>query len=650
MIGPINSGLVRKLEKSYNSRRRSVSGNAVLMLLPIVLFMLVFGYALIRRTSSEHTQSFHVHRQNVVTYLAEGAINIAMQYVSENLEKKYKKELIEDRVKMVNLYEKIPEIKKNVDFLLKAMPGSELAKLTMDFSDAVKFDKLQRDPNEKMGLLIFTCGMKYYDVSTVLKIVRDIKIVNVSPPAEEFTLYTNTPQANEIEINDGPSLLCTNKDADSGATGNIRIAGGEKGNIFHIGERYAWDDQGMSPMPERARWLTYSRNSPSQAFNALDNLPKPSISLVQSSIEAELKEDHLMTIKDNRKSFHCVISIEVPLTDEKVPPFVYGGVPYKKGGEEPPEVKPEQGYGKGCLFGYATKTNVDKKKVFLPKTLYGKGLKKLYAKYNRKEEVLNIPVSVNPPRTIKVYVYYYGPEIAEKIVEPYSSANRAFSVVDSDSEGRIGFDGCAALKGEDYKRRAFFATEEINMQSMQMFANGGSHLVNGVLFANKIEIGQAKRSFSYNGRFMMVADGEMTINNDIYIDKKLAKTIPSNLTLVLHPKNASEVSQIVNPIKYKAKVSSVQGEKTHTLMLDANIFSYHSMEFVKGENSNAKSSAMTTLFIFGNLSVNRLLRKEFSPKLHLIYKKRLAEKDYGRYVVNMSPIYSAWYEDKKGGK
>ncbi|HPG56393.1 MAG TPA: hypothetical protein PKW98_01130, partial [Candidatus Wallbacteria bacterium] len=168
----IKSGPGRSLNINYCDRRRSRPGNAVLMLLPIVLFMLVFGYALIRRTSSEHTQSFHVHRQNVVTYLAEGAINIAMQYVSENLEKKYKQELIEDCVKMVNLYEKIPEIKKNVDFLIKAMPGSELVKLTMDFSDAVKFDKLQRDPNEKMGLLIFSCGVKYYDVSTVLKIVR----------------------------------------------------------------------------------------------------------------------------------------------------------------------------------------------------------------------------------------------------------------------------------------------------------------------------------------------------------------------------------------------------------------------------------------------------------------------------------------------
>ncbi len=631
----------------FSSRRaRAASGNAVLMLLPIVLFMLIFGFALIKRSTSEHTQSFIVHRQNVVTYLAEGALNIAMQYVSENLEKKYKSDLIENNVKLVNLYKTVPDIKKNVDFLLAAMPGAEITKLTMDFSDAAKFDKLQRDPHEKMGLLIFSCSVKYIDISTTLKIVRDIKIVNIAPPAEEFTLYTNIAQENEMLINTGPQVFCINKDEETGACGSLRIAGGDKGNIYYIGEKYVWPDQTICPIPEPARstvYAQYGTYNPSQLLDAVSNLPKPIVSAFKSSLEIELQNLGVLD-KNKKKNFYCIINVGSPLPD--LPKEVFGGAVY----DGPGASKAKHPYGKGGLFGYPTIANVKNKKLYLPKKLYGKGLKKRYAKYNLVENVIHIPVSFEPPKFVDVYVYYYGPKESELITEPYSSADRIYSVTDSDSEGRIGFDGCAALRGEEYKKRAFYATEEINMNNMQLFANGDSFLVNGVLYAKKIELGTSRQAFAYNGRFIMASDGEMTINHNIVINEKLSKKIPSNLSLVFFPKGASESNIAVTPLKYKAKTVTVQGEKMIVLKLDTNIFSYNGMEFVKDASTGTITSGLTKLYIFGNFAVNRFIKKDFSPMLMINYKKRVSDKDYGQYVVNMSPIYSAWYEEKKGGK
>ena len=640
---PIYAGL----KSGLSCRRvRAVSGNAVLMLLPIVLFMLIFGFALIKRSTSEHTQSFIVHRQNVVTYFAEGALNIAMQYVSENLEKKYKSDLIENKVKLVKLYETVPDIKKNVDFLLSSMPGAELTKLTMDFSDAAKFDKLQRDPHEKMGLLIFSCDVKYIDISTTLKIVRDIKIVNIAPPAEEFTLYTNVAQENEKVINTGPQVFCINKDEETGAHGSIRIAGGEKGNIYYIGEKYVWPDQGICPVPEPTRSAVYAQYgiyNPSQLLNAVSDLPKPIVNAFKSSLEIELQNLGVLD-KDKKRNFYCIINVGSPLPD--LPKEVFGGAVY----DGPGAGKAKLPYGKGGLFGYPTLSNIKNKKLYLPKKLYGKGLKKRYAKYNLVENHIQIPVSFNPPKFVDLYVYYYGPKEAQEITEPYSSADRLYSAIDSDSEGRIGFDGCAALKGEDYKKRAFYATEEINMTSMQPFANGGSFLVNGVLYAKKIELGTSKQAFAYNGRFIMASDGEMTINHNIIINEKLSKKIPSNLSLVLFPKGALENNLAVTPIKYRARPIVVEGDKMLVLKLDANIFSYNGMEFVKDGSSGSINSGLTKLYIQGNFAVNRFIKKDFSPQMMITYKKRVSDKNYGQYVVNMSPIYSAWYEDKKGGK
>lgn len=622
---------------------RPAGGNAILMLLPIVLFMLIFGISLIMRSSSEHTQSFHVHRQNVVTYLAEGALNIAMQHVAENLEKKYKKLLIENSLGVYNLKDKVPEIKSAVKFLFDAMPGAELTKLTMDFSDAVKFDKLQPDPNEKMGLLVFTCEVKYFEVSTTLKIVRDIKIVNITPPAEEFTLYTNTGNENDHIINSGPSIFCKNKDEDNGERGSIRIASGDKGNVFYLGEKYAWADQSISPMPSPTRSEVYAKYGlfkPTQITDAISNLPKPIIGAFQSSLEIELSE-FVVDPKAENKKYSCIISIGSPIVD--LPKEVYGGVIY---GSE--DNKAKQAYGKGGLFGYPTLANIKSNKLYLPKKLYVQGLKKLYGKYTLSEKMISIPVSVEPPKFVDVYIYHYGPKVAEKVTQPYSSADGSFSV--SDGDGKIGIDGCAALKGSEYKKRAFYATEEINMNTMQLFAGGGSILINGVLFAKKIEVGAPKQAFVYNGRFVLASDGEMTINNNVSINEKLAAKIPSSLSLILHPKGASDANLAVTPLKYKAKKITVSGEKAIVLKIDAGVFSYNSMEFVKDGNSGNINSGFTRLHISGNFAVNRLIKKDFSPWLFINYKKRVSEKDYGRYVVSMSPIYSAWYEEKRGAK
>lgn len=630
---------------SNKSAGREASGNAVLMLLPIVLFMLIFGYSLIMRSTSEHTQSFHVHRQNVVTYLAEGALNIAMQHVAENLEKKYKKLLIDNALGVYNIADKAPEVKNAVKFLFDAMPGAELTKLTMDFADAVKFDKLQRDPNEKIGLLIFTCGVKYYDVSTTLKIVRDIKIVNMTPPAEEFTLYTNTPNESDHIINTGPSIFCKNRDEDNGALGSIRIAGGEKGNIFYLGEKYGWPDQTISPLPAPTRsevYAKYGLYKPGQLLDAVSDLPKPLISAFQSSLEIELSE-FAVNSSGEKKKYSCIISVGSPILD--LPREVFGGVVY---GSE--NNKAKQAYGKGGLFGYPTIANIKSGKLYLPKKLYGKGLKKLYGRYTLSEKVISIPVSVDPPKNVQVYVYYYGPKEAEKITQPYSSADGSFAVTDSDGEGRIGLDGCAAMKGEEYKKRAIFCTEEITMKTMQLFSGGGSLLINGVLFGKKVHIGAEKQTFVYNGRCIIASDGEMTIYDNVLINDKLAPKIPTSLSLILYPKGASDANLAVAPIKYRARKISVEGEKTLVLKLDANVFSFNGMEYDKGNATGGPSSGLTRLYIFGNYAVNRLIKKDFSPWLFISYKKRLVEKDYGQYVVSMSPIYSAFYEDKRGAK
>jgi len=39
-------------------KENDIKGNALLMMLPFLIFMLIFGYALIKRTSASHTQSY----------------------------------------------------------------------------------------------------------------------------------------------------------------------------------------------------------------------------------------------------------------------------------------------------------------------------------------------------------------------------------------------------------------------------------------------------------------------------------------------------------------------------------------------------------------------------------------------------------------
>ncbi len=205
-------------------------GNALLMLLPFVIYMVIFGYALIRRTSAEHTQSFITHRRNVALYVAEGVLAIADNYVRKEIDESMKEDFVENRVKSLNLYSHAKKVREMVDDLLKdQQPPAALEKLLLDYVDVGRFSGgSPDDPNdakESFGSLVFTVEIRYVDTICRIDCTRDVKIVNVTPPADDYTLCFTAEPAAPTDLNKGCIIECNNKDAGSGKTGKIRLAG-----------------------------------------------------------------------------------------------------------------------------------------------------------------------------------------------------------------------------------------------------------------------------------------------------------------------------------------------------------------------------------------------------------------------------------------
>lgn len=222
----------RKTGKAAAARR----GNALLMMLPFIIYMVIFGYALVRRTASEHTQTFITHRRHVALYAAEGVLALADNFVRKEIDASMKEDFIENRVKSLNLYTHAGSVKKQVDALLKEQPGVTLEKLILDYVDVGKFrGGSPDDPNdakESYGSLVFTVEVKYIDTVCRLDVTRDVKIVNVTPPAQDYTFCVLAEPANPNELNKGCIIECNNKDKVSGKTGRVRLAGH---NILDVG-------------------------------------------------------------------------------------------------------------------------------------------------------------------------------------------------------------------------------------------------------------------------------------------------------------------------------------------------------------------------------------------------------------------------------
>ncbi len=582
----IKNGM-KNFSKFINERR---SGNAVLMLLPFLLFMLIFGYSMISRSTSEHTQSFRVHRQNVVSYLAEGVLNLAMEYINTkiNEDPKMKTDFLENTIKMVNLYEKYPDIRKNVDFLISEMPGSKFGRLTMDFVDVVKFPG-SSDKVEKAGTLVFTCAMSYYDVDTTLKITRDIKIVNITPPAQDFTLYTNA-YMKEFEINDGPIITCLNKDKDSGKVGSIRLASDSTHPVSaYIGELYGW------------------------ASTLINSLPPNTSPLPLPLLHTELK---LMLIPN-------------PVQNNWT--YVYGGYPRKFDGQTGLGSfnTDSRTKGKLRLFGLYNKSITGRKSnICLPEKLYG-FVQKIYGKYSVKCTLFSPGTTNTPPLYIHTII-----QPPAKIVEPYVPAGAGvFYKLEPDLPMKT-----AAYDANYYKMRALYFSSELKYNDMKVFENGDAFNINGILFTNNAEIGTESQEFNYKGRGVIFSDNAMCINNNVNIKKDKDKK-SSNLSLILYPKS-------VNALMYKRHKKN-DNSGVQTILVYANIFSFNSLQFfTTGNNSSA---SMTTVFrIFGNLSVENLNPGKFFTNLEISYQKRLDDRKNEQYVVSMSPIYSSWFEEKKG--
>lgn len=557
--------------RTRNGRENShdQAGNALIMLLPFVLFLLIFGYALISRSTAEHTQTFRLHRQNVALFLAEGVLNVAMEFVNTNMDKKFRDDLIEGNLKMVNLCDKYSEIQKNAHFLTAEMPGAKLARLTMDFVDVLKFERYDstpglRDPKEKAGTLVFTCQIDYLDVSTTLVITRDVKVVSVVPPAAEFTLYTNFPPKDPYEINDGAIITCFNKDKKSGNIGSIRLAGT---NIAHIGDRYGSANPAESPLPYIPKFL-------------VPPVPSP--------------------------------------VDLMLPPNAYGGIRRKSGTSASGNVSgSELARGKLRLFGNFKLVGSE---IQLPKDLYG-DVKKLYGVFPITHTT--IPNMAPPPDFLHQYSVSSKPNNPPTI-EPYAPA-AGFPLPKPDNPAF----GTPGHNAADYKMRSFYFAENMNYVDFKKFEDDGVVKLNGVVFANHVKIGSESEDFVYKGRGVIFADNTLNILNDVKIDKN-SKDV-SNLCLALSPKLG--VASQIGYYKQSGK-----------LEMAANIFSYNSLKYL------GKGGCLTYLMVNGNFAVDKLNIKDFGAHLVIHYAKRINEKKNEQYVVNMSPIYSSWYEDKKGKK
>lgn len=230
-------------------------GNALLMMLPFIIYMVIFGYALIRRTSAEHTQTFLTHRRHVALYAAEGVLACADNYVRKEIDDSMKEDFVENRVKSLNLYAHAKTVKAQVDELLKEQEGVTLEKLILDYVDVGKFrGGSPDDPNdakESYGTLVFAVEVKYVDQVCRLDVTRDVKIVNVTPPASDYTFCVTSPQATPADLNKGCIIECNNKDKITGKLGKVRLAGH---NTLDVGTAdfliAPWGGKSLLPPPQ----------------------------------------------------------------------------------------------------------------------------------------------------------------------------------------------------------------------------------------------------------------------------------------------------------------------------------------------------------------------------------------------------------------
>lgn len=605
-------------------------GNALLMFIPLVFFLLVFGYALISRTSADHTQSFRLHRQNVAMYLAEGSLKASMEYINRNLNGSLKKKFIDSSSSTVFYLDKeFPDLKKNIDSLISEMPGAQLVRLTAAVSDAKKFSGAASEKNskEKQFTLVFTCEVSYLDINEKLTITRDIKIVSIEPPARDFTLYTNAAPADPYEINKGAYLFCFNRDENNGKIGSVRLKGK---NIINLGI-YDGLNLDIINLTNLMPVLIPSRLGGLLISALTLGVPFPGggeIDTLITGLNLPLK----------------TISFALKLPDP------HAAAP------QAPEKDSKYKRARVSLVGmYVKTTSGENKNIHFPAEIYGDVYKRYgYCTIEKKLD------PITSTSGIPMYKFVLGP--LTEVIGPYRYGDK-----DSPSSLVITHDsmtlGSEVQDSKYYKQRAFLFKDNINTKTLKPLEYGDAIYANGIIFTHHAEIGSDSQPFVYNGKMMIVSDNEMNIKHNVEIKKEgispvpgqELKSITSNLSLVLNPDKIGTAFN--NPLGF----SRQKGSNT-SLNVEANIFSYNSIREPKQDGITNESTNTTqynphdpkvcrNLKILGNLAVEKLNITNFFAYVRIFYRDRLKTKDeLEHYVINMSPIYSAWFEDGGRGK
>ena len=452
-------------------------GNALLMMLPFLMFMVVFGYALIRRSTSEHTLSYVVHRKNVASYAAEGVLAIADNFVRKELECSLKERIINKNLHSYNLYKESSIVKKQVDDLLSYRPGLTLEKLVLDYVDIGKFKGgYSSDPNdrkESYGTLLYVAEVKFIDIRVRLKITRDIKVVNVTPPGNDYTFYLMEGGTSPQEINRGQVIVCINKDKGSKQKGKIRMEGNY---TLVVG------DKDYYSMP---------------VLKAKSLLPSP---------------------WGASKLNNPKISVGQPLTD---PGYGYVGIQKI----ENTETNKLKRHGKIRLFGsyYLTKTWAT-----TPTRIEG-NVKKTYLKVPYKFTFMAPAV---PPDVPATYYYTLDYDSAEKIVKDYKSIGGFEGPMSPISHLTKPPSGTRLKKMSEYKARATTFTKKLDLGK---FTYQKFTYVQGIHYANHVILGARDQVQKYCGKSLIVADNTMKLYAGLKITDDKEWKDKSSMGLIFNP-------------------------------------------------------------------------------------------------------------------
>lgn len=457
-------------------------GNALLMMLPFLIFMLVFGYALIRRTTAEHTQSYLVHRKNVAFYAAEGVLSIADNYVRKELETSLKDAVVAGELRSLNLYEKAKIVKEQTDDLLASFPGLSLEKLIVDQVDRGQFPGgSSADPNdarESYSTLVFTAEVKYIDHRVRLDICRDVKVVNVTPPGSDYTFWLMKGSMAADEINRGQVIGCINEDTESGRRGKVRLEGDYK---LVLGSKDYYD--GSLPgfgMGHQSKSLL------------------PPEWAASNSVKTSVGE---------------------PLAD---PGFAYDGIQ----DIENIENGKAKEHGKIRLFGSFLRT---KKNLTVPTKVEGGAIKKVYLKVPYKLVFVTpgVPATPNSPEVPPTYHYALDHDQAQKIEEDYVSIG---GVEGSGSPSPSApATGGMVKSAADYKARATTWTEELRLRN---FSYEDLTYIQGIHYAGNLIIGDEQTSLSYCGKSLIVVDNQCRLYNSLKVHDKDGWKEKSSLGIV----------------------------------------------------------------------------------------------------------------------